>query len=374
MKSTRGNRLIVVGVIGSILALAGCASDTAAAPAPVTSATASETPTPTTSETTAWPAKLVATSCDELVPVAVRDAVFGRSLPARSGSSNASDARTFHTTALENAGGLACEWEEAAGTGNPEDDLAVSVQLLPRSQAAFEQISTEMGAESPSTQLPEMFCNWRACMKNELVGEYSVSVVVRGYPTPPEGGVPPSEAVALADSAMAVVGSLAPSAAPIWPSTKPDWPTSCEEFISEASLGEALTLPGATFTRGYNYEGSNIGNAAILTSGGLVCGLATQSGSRMGGISVLPESAERFAAVRGAVLDTAGVEAVQIAGLGADDAFITQRVDMPGSALLDMNLNGTWVVLNVAGSIFEAPDASAEERLIGLANALAAGH
>lgn len=370
MKSIRGLSFVVAGV-GIVLVVSGCAGSTPSTPAPKPSNSAVTTPSPDPSAPVAWPVKLVDTTCDELVPVAVRDAVFARSLPPRSGGPNAS-ARMFTTAAFDNAGGLACEWEESAGTGNFEDDMAVSVMLLPRAQAAAEQISQEMGSENPSMQLPEMYCNWRACMNDQLIGEYWLSVTVRGFPTPPEGGIPPAEAVQLVDTAVSTVNGLGPSAGPTWPSTRANWPTSCEQFVAEESLGQALNLPDAKFTKGYNYEGSNVGNAAILTSGGLVCGLALQSGSRIGGIEVLPESAERFAVAREGALELANVEAVQVEGLGAEDAFITHRVDMPGSALLDMNLNGTWVALSVAGSIFEAPEASAEERLLGLANALAA--
>lgn len=353
------------------LVLSGCAGSAPSTPAPKPTVSADPTASPQPTATAAWPAKLVATSCDELVPAAVRDAVFERSLPPRSGGPFAA-AQMFSVAAFENAGGLSCGWEESAGTGNFEDDMAIAVRLLPRAQAAAEQISEEMESENPSTQLPEMFCNWRACMFDGLVGEYWVSVTLQGFPTPPEGGVPPTEAVQVSDTAVAVVTALAPSAEPTWPSTKATWPTSCEEFVPEQSLGQALSIPNAKFTLGYNYEGGNIGNAAILTSGGLVCGLATQSGSRFGSIQVLPESGDRFTAAREAALESEQVEAVQVEGLGAEDAFITQRVDMPGSALLDMNLNGTWVALSVAGSINEAPEASATERLLGLARSLAA--
>lgn len=360
----------VAAAVGIALAMTGCAG---AAPTPQASSTATQAPSSAPSATAAvWPAQLVDTTCDDLVPAAVRNAVFAQSLPALSGSSNASDAKTFSVTAIENAGGLSCGWELLAGTDNFEDNMIVSVKLLPRAQAASAQISTEMDAQNPSTQISDMTCNWRACMAEALVGEYWVSITTQGFAAPPEGGVPPAEAAQLADTAISVVSALAPSTEPTWPGSKAEWATSCEQFVPVESLGEALNLPGATFTRGYNFEVSNIGPAAVLTSGGLVCGVATPSGSRIGTINVLPESAEPFTLARDVALQSEHSEAVQIEGLDADGAFVTERLDMPGSATLDLNLNGAWVVLSMSGTISDGPEMSARDRLIDLATALAA--
>lgn len=361
--------VVVVAALAAVALLAGCTGGGAPRPQPSVSSS-SEPSAEATAEPAAWPLSLVATTCDELLPTAIRESVFGVELPPASGYSNGEGARSVYASAFENAGGLSCAWKAPAGTGNAEDDRVVAIRLLPRSAAAAAQIADAMGATQVSDEA-STGCDWRACTLNVAIGEYWVGALVGGLAEPHNEPGVPAEVADVFDTVLATVTSTPASAEPTWPSDRENWPTSCEQLIPETELGVALGMPGAAFTSGYSYEGSNIGGAAFLTAGGLVCGLATSSGSRMGSIMTLPGSSIAFAAARAQAIQSDDVEPRYIAGLGPDAGYLTWRQDMPGSATLSVDIHGTWVELGIAAAVHGETDRPADERLLQLAEYLA---
>lgn len=366
----RSRRTIaVLAAVTATMMLGGCAETNT--PAATQQPSAGPTAEPSAAPAV-WPTQLVATSCEELAPQALRDGVFGESLPAAIGRSNSEAAQSFETTAFTNAGGLACGWKLELNTGNPEDDKYVAVQLVPQAEAAATRIAAEMGSSIPASENPEAFCNWRACSFSALAGEYWVSGVVAGLEAPSEDGVVPESVRALFNSVFATAEALPSSDVQLWPAERAGWPTSCEEIATADELSSGLQLSGAVYVPGYNYEGTNASAGAILSAGGLVCGVATPSGSRFGRIQTLPGSAAAFAAQREEVREFEYVTTIHIDGLNPEDAYLTQRTDTAG-ALLSVNIDGVWMEISVADDVYEESPIPAVERLVSLAETLAAG-
>lgn len=367
------NKPVLLAVAAAVvMVLAGCAGGDAPGAVPVPPPAATSTPSAEPSaEPPSWPVRLVETTCDALVPEPLRDAAFDVPLPAVAGYSDAEGARSFYTTAFENAGGLSCRWLAPAGTGDREDDRVIAVQILPRAEAARVKIAQEMDSEQVTPD-GAGFCNWRVCSVNTLVGEYWIATTVAGLPE--RGNEPgvPAEVAGVFDAVLATMAAVPASSEPVFPADAASWPTSCEQLVPEAELGAALGMEAAAFTSGYSYEEGNVHGAAVLTAGGLVCGLASATGSRFGSIHTLPGSAASFAAARAVALESGESENVQILGLSAEDAFLTQRQDIPGSAVLSINLGGTWAELSMAGAVHGESERPASERLTWLAEYLAA--
>lgn len=345
--------LVVSGVVG-------CAARPPEAE-PTPTATVEPTPTLEPIANPAWPVQLVPTTCEQIVSQSAIDAVFDEPLlagyqPTEFGQGGLGRA------AAENSGSLLCIW----GAGEGDERRVLIVNVVPRAVAIDERRSVELGGTPMGAPIGS--CDAEICAVRGIVGEYWMEATIFGADTMGAEGAPPA-AQPVFDSVIAAVTALAPSVDPVWPASAESWPTSCEEFVSPETVGEALNVPGATFTTGFYYSPSNVELGEIVSARGLVCGIAPEGGGRSGRILTLPESGDRFAAARDQAVLSDTVEAVEIAGLESGSAFMTRHPETPASASLEMNLRGTWVLLSMSTGTVEQGDSAA--LLLNLATALA---
>jgi hypothetical protein len=306
-----------------------------------------------------WPALLVPTTCEQVIPQPIVDAVFGEPLAL---GYQLPGGITFGSAAAENSGSLSCIW----GAGEGGDSKAVIVDVVPRAVEIDQRRSVEL--DGTPMGAPVGLCESGSCAARGIVGEYWMEATIFAADSVAE-----AQAVAqpVFDSVIAAVTALPPSADPVWPASAGSWPSSCEEFVSAETIAVALNVPGASFTSGFYYSPSNVELGEVVSARGLVCGIAPENGGRIGRLITLPESGERFAASRDQAVLSDTVEAVEIPGLESGSAFMTRHPETPASASLEMNLHGTWVLLSMSTGTVEQGDSAA--LLLNLAEVLAAG-
>lgn len=365
--------LAVVFASALVLVLVGCSGGSGGLQAPGAGGGAEHTsgvPAEPTPDTGSWPVPLISVGCDDLVPRAVRDGLFGQTLHPTPGWSNGADAQNFSVTAFTNVGGLSCAWRGEPGTDNPEDEMLVVVQVLPRSGVAAARIAEEMDSIQVTSDANQS-CDWRSCSLNTVVAEYWIGATVHGLPEPTDTTGVPASVTSVFESVLATMRAVPASAEPVMPGDAASWPDSCAQLIPASALPSALGFDGASFATGYAYEGSNVGSGAILTAGGLVCGLSDGAGSRVGAMKTLPASDGAFENARASALQNAAGEGVQVDGLGADDAYIYQPDSVSGRVTVNLKLDGTWIELSMVDDASDGTEISTTDRLLRLAGYLA---
>lgn len=350
-----------------VVGMAGCAAAAPmATPSVAPSATSAPTPSPTPEPVT-WPVQLVPGNCDDLLPQATVDAIFGEPLQLGFQRADVAGRDGIWAAAARNSGSLECMWGVDSVTENPEETHTVRVTVIPRAADIAARISSEIGGKVLGE--PTGGCDWGYCSSGALLGEYWVDVEVVGTDDP--AAISNAGAQTAIDTVMAAVRAMPPSNAPEFPSQSASWPTQCGDFVSEQAISDALNLPGATFTIGYSYRSGNAAYGAIMASGGLVCGIGSDVGGRTGSIVTLPESGELFAAARDVAVLSDEVEAIEVPGLETGSAFVRRSPETPTQASLEMNLHGTWVLVSMG--VFTEQEGNPAPRLIRLAEVLAAG-
>lgn len=346
-----------------VVGMAGCAAAAPMATPSVLTSAPTNSPTP---EPVTWPVQLVPGNCDDLLPQATVNAIFGEPLQLGFQRADMAGRDGIWAAAARNSGSLECMWGVDSITENPEETHTVRVTVIPRAADIAARISSELNGQVPGE--PAGGCDWDYCSSEALLGEYWVDVEVGGTGDPATvngTGVQPA-----IDTVMAAVRVMPPSNVPEFPAQSASWPTFCGDFVSEQAISDALGLPSATFTVGYSYRSSNATYGAITAGGGLVCGIARDGGGRSGSILTLPASGDLFAAARDVAALSDEVEAIEISGLETGSAFVRRSPETPTQASLEMNLRGTWVLLSMGAATEQ--EGNPASRLIRLAEVLAA--
>lgn len=338
------------------------------------------TPVPTPSPTQTWPTTLIDTSCEELIPQELVDATFGVPLVAGATDPARAPYGSFWTTVYEYAGGLSCEWgavdpsaptEDRNGVDGPDNWLTVAVDLIPRGAEASERIASELGGSAPGAD-PAGACDFGLCSADMVIGEYWVNAFAISHA---DSYLPPTESEqAVFDHVASVVGGLGESRSPQLPDAASSWPSDCEGVVSREILAEALELSAPEWVPGYSYRSSNLPYGAVFGAGGQACGFAGAESGRKGSIETLPGAGVDFAVSAASALESPNVSAVEIPGLPAGSAIVRVDPMVADRADLEMNLDGTWVVMSLGGaSSLGDGSLSATERLTALATAMVAG-
>ncbi|HXH34860.1 MAG TPA: hypothetical protein VNJ54_10660 [Plantibacter sp.] len=347
--------------------------------AAIETASPAATPAPTSSPTPTWPSALGDTSCEELIPQDLVDATFG--VPLVAGATDPARAAygSFWTSAYEYAGGLSCEWgavdpsaptEDRNGIDGPDNWLAVAVDLIPRGAETSERIASELGGSTPGAD-PAGACDFGTCSAEMVIGEYWVSAFAISYA---DSYLPPTESEqAVFDHVASVVGGLGESRSPQLPEAASSWPSDCEGVVSRDTLAATLELSAPEWVPGYSYRSSNLPYGAVFGAGGQACGFAGTESGRMGSIETLPGAGVEFAVSAASALESPNVSAVEIPGLSAGSVIVRIDPMVADRADLEMNFNGTWVVISLGGaSSLGDGSLSAAERLTALATAMVA--